>query len=588
MISLRRAIPLLAFLSTLALSLCARAQTAPAGNEHPTQSAPAEGFPNPMQAPPDWHSNSTPQQKHDFAAALDLSPLRPLAVLTNSRLGTFDTLARQFVTDVAGRSTFVEFARADDDKVSKLSYDPDFTLLDLLADTEYYLDQPLIHVENLPLRKAILERAIPGDDDEMKREWWLKTTRLSPRMVILNWDYISTDLAKDSNYTSAIAALSRATNDLLAAHDGLMLVPADPTHPEQHDWRHITQDHKVAELFASLGNAWRARDVNKTNALVREIADTLPAVNAQMYPPAWRRTLETLYNGSGKYMLGYILYFLALITLLIALGTGRAALRRVGIACLLGGLSIHLALFVVRWILAERIPIQNQFESMLGLCLGACLFGTITMFVKRQTIFGAAAAGVGFLTLMTAVLSAVPGKEIGREAAILNTSSILFYHVNSVLFSYGLIALGMIVSAFYLFTHYFRTPAAQQVALASLSPVADPASDPSANLAGRQRLLADLDKAQMVILQLAFWILGVGILLGAWWADHSWGRWWAFDPKETWALITWIIYLIIVHVRFGVKNRGLVTAWLSIIGFLVMLWTYFGVNLILPGLHAYA
>ncbi|HNB60559.1 MAG TPA: cytochrome c biogenesis protein CcsA, partial [Phycisphaerales bacterium] len=103
-------------------------------------------------------------------------------------------------------------------------------------------------------------------------------------------------------------------------------------------------------------------------------------------------------------------------------------------------------------------------------------------------------------------------------------------------------------------------------------------------------VLADLDKAQMIVLQLAFWTLGVGILLGAWWADHSWGRWWAFDPKELWALVTWIVYLIVIHLRFamGGRTRALTTAWLSVVGFFVMLWTYFGVNLLLPGLHAYA
>lgn len=104
------------------------------------------------------------------------------------------------------------------------------------------------------------------------------------------------------------------------------------------------------------------------------------------------------------------------------------------------------------------------------------------------------------------------------------------------------------------------------------------------------RAISDLDTAQMTVLQLAFWTLGVGTLLGAWWADHSWGRWWAWDPKETWALITWIIYLIVIHVRMtiGGSKKAVVTAWLSVLGFIVMLWTYFGVNLLLPGLHAYA
>ncbi|HRJ50420.1 MAG TPA: cytochrome c biogenesis protein CcsA, partial [Phycisphaerales bacterium] len=72
-------------------------------------------------------------------------------------------------------------------------------------------------------------------------------------------------------------------------------------------------------------------------------------------------------------------------------------------------------------------------------------------------------------------------------------------------------------------------------------------------------------------------------------ADHSWGRWWAFDPKETWALATWIIYLIVIHLRFAqTTDKAIKTAWLSILGFVVMIWTYFGVNLLLPGLHAYA
>jgi ABC-type transport system involved in cytochrome c biogenesis permease subunit len=122
-------------------------------------------------------------------------------------------------------------------------------------------------------------------------------------------------------------------------------------------------------------------------------------------------------------------------------------------------------------------------------------------------------------------------------------------------------------------------------------PVGDepaPATETEAQMRTR-RTLRDLDTAHMTVLQLAFWTLGVGILLGAWWADHSWGRWWAFDPKETWALVTWIVYLIVIHVRMtGLKDRGLTTAWLSVAGFIIMLWTYFGVNLLLPGLHAYA
>ncbi|HCT44832.1 MAG TPA: hypothetical protein DF699_06445, partial [Phycisphaerales bacterium] len=173
-------------------------------------------------------------------------------------------------------------------------------------------------------------------------------------------------------------------------------------------------------------------------------------------------------------------------------------------------------------------------------------------------------------------------------------SVLLKYHVTTVLTSYGLITLGFIVSLFYLGTYYGAKFFGSQATTAGGPSLASGAlghldSDDTDKPMGLQRTLKDLDTATMTVLQLAFWTLGVGILLGAWWADHSWGRWWAFDPKETWALVTWIVYLIVIHVRMtGLKNRGLTTAWLSVSGFIVMLWTYFGVNLLLPGLHAYA
>jgi len=193
------------------------------------------------------------------------------------------------------------------------------------------------------------------------------------------------------------------------------------------------------------------------------------------------------------------------------------------------------------------------------------------------------------MVLITATQTGIPGEHIEREAAILNTSILLKYHVTTVLVSYSLITLGFVCSVFYLGTYYMaklRRPAA---GLATVGGAAVMTGGGEAAGAGGERTLVDLDRAQMIVLQLAFWTLGVGILLGAWWADHSWGRWWAFDPKETWALITWIVYLIVIHVRLTTgKDRGLVTAWLSVLGFIAMLWTYFGVNLLLPGLHAYA
>lgn len=579
-----------ALLLMLATGLAA--QTPPAGNAHPDADVEAAAdIVNPLMPAEGWSgSTATREQKRDFAAQVDLEAFRALAILTNGRVGIVDTAARDTIRKITGRRAYRDFIitpnpdGGDRDAVEEVNYDPVFTWLDMMADRDYYLDKPLIHVDFLPLREAILDMVFTGPDASAEIERWKKVGRLSPLMYVAHEEAIRMEIAADSLYSEHVTSLQREINRFAGTFAQLHIVaPADP----EGDWVHASRDPQVAPLFARLGEAWRALDAPRVNTLLAEIAERTPTINASHYPAEGRRSLERFYNGASKFIVGYTLYFAALITLLIAFGTGRVWVNRLGILMLLAGLAIHAAGFAVRWILAERIPIQNQFESMLGLCLGAVLFGSVMMFARRQSIFGVAAAAVGFMTLMTATMTGIPGQEIGREAAILNTSYILFYHVNIVLFSYGLIALGMVVSLVYLVTHYLGGDhTAALVAAGIIGPVDETEQRP-VNV-GRERLLHDLDHAQMVILQAAFWILGVGILLGAWWADHSWGRWWAFDPKETWALITWIVYLIVIHVRFGVRNRGLVTAWLSIVGFIVMLWTYFGVNLLLPGLHAYA
>lgn len=559
----------------------------PAGNAHPTETFHGDQITNPLDNRQRGPVQTTPLEKHAFSRQVDLAPLARLAVMHNSRPAVLDTLARDTIRRITGRGNYQDFVRATSSgPVKKLSYDPLFTFFDLMADKDYYFDKPIISVEYLPMRRGLVEAEFPGDVAEQER--WMMATRLAPEILLHQVDLINGAFMADLTFERGRSQMLLSFNRFRDLHASLLLIaPA----VEGGDWRHVSLDPDLNAQFGRLGDAWRKRDAGAVNSLVKEIAAAIPTMNAEHYLPAWRGQLEMLYNGGNNFIFGYTFYFLALVALLVAFGTGRLGLHRLGVGLLLLGLSVHVLGFAIRWLLAERIPIQNQFESMWGLSLGACLFATILMFARRQPIFGVAAAGVGFLALMAATLKGIPGAEIGREAAILNTSYILFYHVNIVLFSYGLIALGFIVSIVYLLVYYFagRSAATVQVAAAGVGTITIGAGGPEPGVnVGRQRLLSDLDHAQMVILQLAFWILGVGILLGAWWADHSWGRWWAFDPKETWALITWIVYLIVIHTRFAAPNRGLTTAWLSLVGFFIMLWTYFGVNLLLPGLHAYA
>lgn len=202
-----------ATLILLASVSAARAQTAPAGNEHPDQehvAAHAGELPNPF-GPADMtrlnrllrgadqgtHSELARQviadaegaarAKREFAEAVDLSPLRDLAVSHDGRVKILDTLARGTIRSLTGRTRYADPIPADEGgdtegvELDHYKYDPLFTLLDVIIDPAYYADRPLIGVEYLPMRREMLEMAFP---DEPQQELWLRFARVTPLMAL--------------------------------------------------------------------------------------------------------------------------------------------------------------------------------------------------------------------------------------------------------------------------------------------------------------------------------------------------------------------------------------------------------------------
>ncbi|MBX3357941.1 MAG: cytochrome c biogenesis protein CcsA [Phycisphaeraceae bacterium] len=593
-----RVLALASLLAAIILPTQAPAQSSPpSGNAHPQTEAVADfSGGNPFGQVPGG-AEMDPAAKKAFADRLQasgaLEPLRNLAVFNRGRVKILDTLSRESIRAIAGRKNYYDLIPTSNGNASRAHYDPLFTYFDMAIDPVYYEDKPLLYIDYLPLREAFIKKAYTDADEQ---EWWKKQGRLKPQVIEL----FGGELARKQDtrpdlYARAISSLVEARS---LYHNGWHNLDMVAPESASLTWQHVgalPPDSPVRRAFAEMGAAWRAGDAERVKAAASVIAADLPTINPQVYPGS-KRSLELAYNASNPFEWGYWLYFLSLVSLILAFGTSRRWLAGLGIATLIAAVGLHAFGFVSRCIIAERFAIQNQFESMTGLSLFATVVGLTIMLLRRQWLFGAAAAGVGFMVLITATQTNIPGVNIEREAAILNTSVLLKYHVTTVLVSYGLISLGFITSLFYLATYYAtrrRTQATLTPAAAGAGGVVDLSAqalglDDEAPK-GPKRVLADLDKAQMIILQLAFWCLGVGILLGAWWADHSWGRWWGFDPKEVWALITWIVYLVVVHIRVtNIGSRGLITAWLSVLGFFIMLWCYFGVNLILPGLHAYA
>ncbi|MDP3176978.1 MAG: cytochrome c biogenesis protein CcsA [Spirochaetaceae bacterium] len=98
----------------------------------------------------------------------------------------------------------------------------------------------------------------------------------------------------------------------------------------------------------------------------------------------------------------------------------------------------------------------------------------------------------------------------------------------------------------------------------------------------------DFDRITYTAIAVGFPIFTAGALVfGAIWAERAWGSWWSWDPKETWALVTWLVYTAYLHVRLTKSKKGPIPAWISVLGFLCTVFTFFGVNYLLPGLHSY-
>jgi cytochrome c-type biogenesis protein CcsB len=104
----------------------------------------------------------------------------------------------------------------------------------------------------------------------------------------------------------------------------------------------------------------------------------------------------------------------------------------------------------------------------------------------------------------------------------------------------------------------------------------------------RAEIVAAFDELTASTISFGFLFLTVGIISGAVWANSAWGTYWSWDPKETWSLITWFVYAVFLHCRFMRGWKGQRAAWISIIGFASVLFTYYGVNFLLSGLHSYA
>lgn len=262
----------------------------------------------------------------------------------------------------------------------------------------------------------------------------------------------------------------------------------------------------------------------------------------------------------------FVCYTVAMFIYIFMFGKRGGAAASLGRTVLVIGFVAQFAGLVIRSVQAHFMPVTNMYES-LNFFSWAIVFGYLIL--ERKTgnrVFGAFILPVVFLLMAFSSLPGTP-KELQPLIPALQ-SQWLVWHVLLAFIGEAGFAVAFGASIMYL----LRVRAREGSLVARTFPDTD-----------------TLDSLSYRAIAIGFPIFTLGALIfGAVWANYAWGRYWSWDPKETWALITWIVYALYLHARVmrGLKGKG--AAWISIIGFLATIFTLFGVNYLLSGLHSYA
>nr|YP_009410271.1 cytochrome c heme attachment protein [Amphipogon caricinus]ASJ65437.1 cytochrome c heme attachment protein [Amphipogon caricinus] len=243
---------------------------------------------------------------------------------------------------------------------------------------------------------------------------------------------------------------------------------------------------------------------------------------------------------------------------------------------------------VSRWVSSGHFPLSNLYESLIFLSWALYILHTIpkiqnskndlSTITTPSTILTQGFATSGLLTEMHQSTILVPALQ----------SQWLMMHVSMMLLSYATLLCGSLLSAALLIIRFRKTFFFSEVEYfyAKRSALKN-TSFPSFPNYYKYQLTERLDSWSYRVISLGFTLLTIGILCGAVWANEAWGSYWNWDPKETWAFITWTIFAIYLHSRTNPNWKGTNSALVASIGFLIIWICYFGINLLGIGLHSY-
>ncbi len=267
-------------------------------------------------------------------------------------------------------------------------------------------------------------------------------------------------------------------------------------------------------------------------------------------------------------------YFVTMLLYFLYVGIKKPVLSKLAIRVQFGALLVHTAAIVLRGIWMGRLPMANQYEFSTAFSWALALVSLVFILKFNFPVLGAfalpvtllLAAHAGLMKLNELRVIAMNGADGIKNLMPALRSSWLGIHVSTVIVAYGAFGVSFVLSIIFLLRDRMKENGFWDQ-----------------HIPKKEKL----DTISYRCVSLGMMFLTVTIGFGGIWAENAWGSYWTWDPKETWALVTWVIYLVYLHLRIRKGWSGRTAAIFGVAGFVCVLFTYIGVNTLLPGLHSY-
>ncbi len=494
------------------------------------------------------------------SAALDFKQWGLLAIQEGGRRKPIDTFARETLIKITGRSGYTA--------ISGKKWAANDLLLSALLETHDWKNEPLVLIS---LGSLIEQLGL----DKTKRRFSFQQLTTLPEMKRLADEAHTLKRAEKTltRMQQEVMNVSERLTLFTRVMDGsaFLILPAAKTvtdpwvvPPSFGDYYSEEQFAPVQTHLQEFAQAYVKADGFQFLNAARQLRETLRALSPEIYPTEQQLRLEYLYNHFDGFYRAAWAYGIALVLISIAyFRQTTGLLRNIGVAVAFAGLLFHAAAFTMRCMIAGRPPVTNMYESIIWVSFAVTLFGLIFFARYRASVYLLAALPVSLVALLLVhqMPIAMPS-SIDPLVPVLRDNFWLTIHVLTITLSYAAFALAMGFGHILLWRYMWKPAAAQ-------------ADQPMHFWLYR-------------VLQLGVLLLAAGTILGGVWANYSWGRFWGWDPKETWALIALLCYILTLHGRLAGwwTQFGLVVA--SVVCFLAVLFAWYGVNFVLgKGLHSY-